>query len=94
MQRDDSEHVYHQYSIVLSSAINRDNLQSYLLKKGIPTMIYYPVPLHQQKAYCQYSNKSLPIAEKISKQIISLPIHPEMDSEQLEFIGKKIKNYI
>ena len=94
IKRDDSDHVYHQYSIILSSKIDRENLQSYLFKKGIPTMIYYPIPLHKQKAYRHYSNKSLPIAEKVSKQIISLPIHPEMDLQQMEFIGKKIKNYI
>ena len=94
VKRDDSDHVYHQYSIILSSKIDREKLQSYLFKKGIPTMIYYPIPLHKQKAYRHYSNQSLPIAEKVSKQIISLPIHPEMDLQQMEFIGKKIKNYI
>ena len=94
VKRDDSDHVYHQYSIMLSSKIKREKLQSYLLKNGVPTMIYYPIPLHKQKAYRDYSNKSLPVAEKVSKQIISLPIHPEMDLQQMEFIGKKIKNYI
>ena len=78
---------------MFSSKINREKFQSYLLQNGVPTMIYYPIPLHQQKAYRDYSNKSLPVAEKVSKQIISLPIHPEMDLQQMEFIGKKIKNY-
>ena len=94
IKRDFSEHVYHQYSIILSSKIDRKKLQSYLLKTGIPTMIYYPIPLHKQKAYRHYSNKPLPVSEKVAKQIISLPIHPEMELEQMEFISKKIKNYI
>ena len=94
VKRDFSEHVYHQYSIILSSKIDRKKLQSYLLKTGIPTMIYYPIPIHKQKAYHHYSNKPLPVAEKVAKQIISLPIHPEMELEQMEFISKKIKNYI
>ena len=56
-------------------------------------MIYYPIPLHMQKAYSKYSNKALPIAESVSQNIISLPIHPEMDLEQMEFICDKIKKY-
>ena len=62
-------------------------------ENGIPTMIYYPIPLHKQKAYNLYSHVDLPISEKIAKHIISLPIHPEMDSEQMEFICHTIQKY-
>jgi len=89
-----SDHIYHQYSILLSSKINRNKFQDYLINRGIPTMIYYPKPLHKQKAYINYSNNPLPISERVSERIISLPIHSEMDLEQIEFIGKQIKKYI
>lgn len=89
-----SKHIYHQYSILLSSRINRDKFQKYLLEFGIPSMIYYPIPLHKQKPYKVYSNKPLPVSEMISKQIISLPIHPELELKQIHFICDIIKKYI
>ena len=88
-----SDHVYHQYSIILSPEVNRKKFQAYLLRNSIPTMIYYPIPLHKQKAYAMYCKTSLPVSEKISRQIISLPIHPEMDIEQIKFICDVIKKY-
>ena len=88
-----TDHVYHQYSILLNSKINRDHFQDYLLKKGVPTMIYYPTPLHKQKPYMSFSKSSLPISEMVSNHIISLPIHPEMDIKQMEFICNTIENY-
>ena len=94
IKRDDSDHIYHQYSILLDSSIIRDDFQKYLLENGIPSMIYYPIPLHQQKAYSSYSKIPLPISENVSKHIISLPIHPEMEIDQLEFICDKIQKYI
>jgi len=89
-----SNHVYHQYSVVLSTQINRDKFQKYLASYEIPSMIYYPIPLHQQEAYKKYANKSLPISEKVAKQIISLPMHPELDLEQINFICDIIKKYV
>jgi UDP-2-acetamido-2-deoxy-ribo-hexuluronate aminotransferase len=88
-----SDHIYHQYSILLDSTIIRDDFQKYLLENGIPSMIYYPIPLHKQKAYAQYSNKVFPVAEMVSNSIISLPIHPEMEMDQMEFICDKIQKY-
>ena len=88
-----STHVYHQYSILLSNKINRNRFQKYLSSKGIPSMIYYPIPLHKQQAYKSYSNYPLPISEKISKQIISLPICPELELTQINFICDVIKKY-
>ena len=92
--QNNSDHVYHQYSILLSSEINRNHFQKYLFNKGIPTMIYYPKPLHKQKAYSLYSQKSLPISEMISRRIISLPMHSELDFQQMEFICNTLQKYI
>jgi len=89
-----SDHVYHQYSIILSSKIDRNKFQKFLLNAGIPTMIYYPIPLHQQQPYKHFSHQALPVSEMLSKHIISLPIHPELEIEQIHFICDVIKKYI
>ncbi len=91
--KEDSDHVFHQYSIVLSNKIIRKKFQAYLLRHEIPTMIYYPIPLHKQKAYRIYNKKPLPVSEKISRQIISLPMHSEMELEQIIFICDVIKKF-
>tara|TARA_B100000945_G_scaffold197273_2_gene158620 strand:- start:2361 stop:3485 length:1125 start_codon:yes stop_codon:yes gene_type:complete len=88
-----TDHIFHQYSILLNPKINRDHFQKYLLKKGVPTMIYYPTPLHKQQPYISFSQSSLPISEMVSTHIISLPIHPQMDIKQMEFICNTIENY-
>jgi UDP-2-acetamido-2-deoxy-ribo-hexuluronate aminotransferase len=89
-----SSHVFHQYT--LKVLVNkRDKLKEYLEKNGIPTMIYYPVPLHLQNAYKKdgFSEGSFPITEMLSKTVISLPIHTEMDETQLEYICQTIRNF-
>lgn len=87
-----STHVFHQYTLILNG-INRDALQKWLNSKGIPAMIYYPVPLHLQKAYkngrCRAEN--CPITEMLSSSVLSLPMHTELDEEQLTFITKMVK---
>ena len=87
-----STHVYHQYTI---QATRRDELKTYLEKQGIPTMIYYPIPLHFQKAYARagFSEGSFPVTEKLSKSVISLPIHTEMKIDELAFICDTIRNF-
>lgn len=94
MESSFSEHVYHQYSIILSSKIDRNKFQQFLLNAGIPSMIYYPIPLHQQQPYKHFSNENLPVSEMLSKHIISLPIHPELEIEQIHFICDVVKKYI
>ena len=84
----DSTHVFHQYTI---KAKRRDELKLFLQEKGIPTMIYYPVPLHHQKAYKQ--DKSFPVTEQLSKEVLSLPIHTEMTDEQLDYICKSVNEF-
>ncbi len=89
-----TNHIYHQYSILLSPEISREDFQQFLRKNGVPTMIYYPIPLHNQKAYVKYKTKSLPVSEKVSQQIISLPMHSEMNAVQKQFICDIIEKYI
>jgi dTDP-4-amino-4,6-dideoxygalactose transaminase len=87
-----STHVFHQYTLQLDESINRDKLIKHLADKGIPAMIYYPVPLHQQKAYrdSRYKDGDFPVSEKLAKTVISLPMHSELDSEQLEYITNAV----
>jgi len=87
-----STHVFHQYTL---KAERRDELKKYLESKGVPTMIYYPVPLHFQKAYQRegFGEKSFPVTEQLSKEVISLPIHTEMNEQELNYISQSIKDF-
>jgi len=83
-----TNHVFHQYTLVLEG-IDRDKLVQYMNEKQIPVMIYYPVPLHLQKAYKdeQYKQGDFPVSEALSASVISLPMHTELDEEQLSYIA-------
>lgn len=89
-----SSHVFHQYTLRIKDG-SRDKLQAFLNENNIPAMIYYPVPLHQQKAYRddRYGNGSFPIAEKLAEEVISLPMHTELDHEQLTHITNTLKEF-
>ncbi|MEP6738190.1 MAG: DegT/DnrJ/EryC1/StrS family aminotransferase [Chryseolinea sp.] len=89
-----SNHGFHQYTLKVKG-VDRDAFKEYLAKEGVPSMIYYPVPLHLQQAYQQkeYGPGSFPVAESLSKAVISLPIHTEMTSSQLEFIADTVRKY-
>jgi len=90
-----STHVYHQYTLILDDGINRKEMQEYLKDKGIPSMIYYPVPLHKQKGYIQSdSNNSFPVTEKLSETVLSLPIHTEMTQDEQKYIVSSIKEFL
>ena len=82
-----TNHVFHQYTLVVKD-IDRDKLINYMSQKEIPVMIYYPVPLHLQKAYrnARYKKNDFPISEYLAAHVISLPMHTELDNEQLEYI--------
>lgn len=84
-------HVYHQYTLRVVNG-KRDMLRERLTQAGIPSMIYYPVPLHMQKAYAdeRYKEGDFPSAEQLSKTVLSLPMHTELDTEQLEYITQQI----
>ena len=86
-----STHVFHQYTLRVVGA-DRDSLREGLAEKGIPAMIYYPVPLHQQKAYLdpRYKEGDFPIAERLAACVLSLPMHTELDEEQLEYITSTV----
>ncbi len=90
-----STHVYHQYTLVTKD-IDRKTLQAYLNEKGIPAMIYYPVPLHMQKAYQdkRYKQGDFPVTEKLSDRVISLPMHTELTDEQLKFITDSVLEFV
>ena len=85
-------HIFHQYTVRVNEQV-RDKLNKYLSSQGIPTMIYYPVPLHLQPAfkYLGYKKGDFPEAEKASEEVISLPIYPELNKNDQNFIIKKIR---
>lgn len=87
-----STHVFHQYTLRMTG-IDRDSVQQQLKEKGIPSMIYYPVPLHMQKAYrdARYKEGDFPVAEQLVRCVLSLPMHTELDNEQLEYITQALR---
>jgi UDP-2-acetamido-2-deoxy-ribo-hexuluronate aminotransferase len=89
-----STHIYHQYTMRILNG-ERDNLKKYLEQAEIPCMIYYPVPLHLQKAfaYLGYKNGDFKVSEMLAGQVLSLPMHTELDDEQLNFITSKITEF-
>jgi dTDP-4-amino-4,6-dideoxygalactose transaminase len=82
-----STHVFHQYTLK-TNGVDRNSIPDKLAVKGIPSMIYYPVPLHLQKAYSNlgYSEGQFPVTEDLCRRVFSLPMHTELTNEQLEFI--------
>ncbi len=87
-----STHAFHQYTLKTKN-IDRDHFKKLLEAKGVPSMIYYPIPLHLQKAYRQegFGEGAFPVTEKLSKTVISLPIHTEMTTDELSYICQAIK---
>ena len=88
-------HVFHQYTIRLVEG-NRDELVAHLNSNGVPCGVYYPIPLHQQKAYSndRYNEVDFTITNQLSKQVFSLPMHTELKDEQIEYIVDTIKGYL
>ncbi len=89
-----STHVFHQYTIT-TQGIERDKFKSFLQEKGIPSTIFYPLPLHLQQAYRRegFGPGSFTVSEKLANSVLSLPIHTEMDEEQLSYICDSIKRF-
>ena len=89
-----STHVFHQYTLKLRG-IDRISFSKFLAEKGVPTMVYYPMPVHLQEAYkvFGYSKGDFPVSEALSSQVISLPMHTEMDEEQQAYIIRSIKSF-
>ena len=88
-------HVFHQYTLQITNG-QRDELHKHLLAEGVPNAIYYPVALHAQKAYkdTRYKESDFPVTNHLIKTVISLPMHTELDNEQLEFITSTINNFV
>lgn len=88
-------HVFHQYTLRIKNS-DRDALVKHLNEKGIPCGVYYPIPLHKQKAYVdeRYNEEDFPITNKLVQEVISLPMHTELDDEQIDFITSTIINFI
>lgn len=91
-----SSHVFHQYTVKLADSVDRDALNAYLAERDIPSMIYYPVPNHLQKAYSYYgyAEGDFPTTEDLCSRVISFPIHTEMDVEQQQYIIDGVLNYL
>ena len=92
---ENSTHVFHQYTLVTND-INRNKLQEHLTSKGIPAPIYYPVPLHLQKAYKdpRYKEGDFPVTEFLCNTVISLPMHTELDEEQINYITSSVLEFL
>jgi len=89
-----STHVFHQYTLIIKNG-RRDALKAFLESKGIPSMVYYPLPLYKQEAFKdeRYKPENFPTAEYLCSSVLSLPIHTEMTDEELNLISKTVKDF-
>jgi UDP-2-acetamido-2-deoxy-ribo-hexuluronate aminotransferase len=90
-----SNHVFHQYTLILNE-VDRDGLNKWLAEQNIPSMIYYPVPAHRQKMFEAFGGNTfhLKTTDWLTERVISLPIHTEMDEEQLKYITSRVLEYV
>ena len=90
-----SSHVFHQYTLKVNEQYSRDELKSYLAKQGIPSMIYYPLPLHEQNAYLEFVREEMdyPVSSSLCNSVLSLPMHTHLKIEEQEFIVQHIKSF-
>ncbi|MBC6609340.1 DegT/DnrJ/EryC1/StrS family aminotransferase [Hymenobacter sp. BT507] len=88
-----STHIFHQYVITLPTATHRDQLQAYLHQHGVPTAVYYPLPVHQQPAYAYlgYRPGQFPVAEQLCRTVLALPVHPTLTEEQVSYIARTVR---
>ncbi|PKD15855.1 transcriptional regulator [Salegentibacter salinarum] len=91
----DDTHVYHQYTLKIKNG-KRDALAKHLQERGIPFGIYYPIPLHKQKAYAdsRYNEADFPVTNQLVQEVLSLPMHTELDDEQIDYITGTIKEFL
>lgn len=95
-----SRHVFHQYTVIVEDGNNskalRNGSNEFLAANNIPSMIYYPVPGHRQKMFEKFNvaSQSMPVTDWLTDRVISLPVHTEMDEEQLQFITTKVLEYL
>ncbi len=86
-------HVFHQYTIRVTPEypLTRDQVLEVLKEKGIGSAVFYPVPIHKQKAYAEYVHRSFPVAERLAQEVISLPVHPSVTEQELGYIVNAFK---
>ncbi|APY11314.1 transcriptional regulator [Seonamhaeicola sp. S2-3] len=91
----EDNHVFHQYTLKVKG-VDRDALAKHLNEKGIPCGVYYPIPLHKQKAYAddRYNENDFKVTNTLVKQVISLPMHTELDDEQIEYITSTVIKFV
>lgn len=89
------DHVFHQYTLKVKG-VDRDALVQHLNGKGIPCGVYYPIPLHSQKAYVdsRYNEEDFVVTNQLVKEVISLPMHTELDDDQIKFITETVIDYM
>lgn len=92
---DNRTHIYHQYTIRVLNG-KRDMFQMHLKERDIGTKIYYPLPLHLQECfkYLGYKESDFPVSEKASKQVLSLPVYPELNQQEMDYVVRGIKNFL
>ncbi|MCE2845646.1 MAG: DegT/DnrJ/EryC1/StrS family aminotransferase [Sphingobacteriales bacterium] len=90
-----STHVFHQYTLVIKTK-SRDELRSFLDTRGIPSMIYYPIPLHMQSAYTdpRYQPGDFPVTEYLCKHVLSIPMHTELSAEDIAYISSNVLEFL
>jgi dTDP-4-amino-4,6-dideoxygalactose transaminase len=90
-----SKHVFHQYTLKLEG-VDRDGLSKFLAEHKIPSMLYYPVPAHRQKMFAAFNSEAtdLPVTDYLTERVISLPIHTEMEMDQLKYIADKVLAFV
>jgi dTDP-4-amino-4,6-dideoxygalactose transaminase len=91
--QEEKNYMRHVYSYFVIRTEKRDELKSFLEKNGIETIIHYPIPIHKQKAYKEYNSISLPISERVARQVLSLPIHPYMEDIEIRYVIENIKKF-
>ena len=89
-----STHIFHQYTVKVKNG-RRDELKKYLDSVNIPSMVYYPGPLHMQEAYrfLGYSENDFPVTSSLCKEVLSLPMHPDLEQDQLDHIASSVINF-
>lgn len=92
-----NKHVFHQYTLTLAPQVNRNEVQRLLAERGVPSMIYYPVPCHKQemfKGLVDNHSFELPVTDRLQEHVISLPIHTELTGEELAFITQHVNEVV
>ncbi len=93
---EENEHVWHQFVVRVPQGFkagNRDDLQAHLKARGIASLVHYPVPIHRQPAYADYATRALPHTETAAREVLSLPIYPELSDEQAHQVAQAVREW-